>query len=376
MNQIRTGRKEQQLATHVLQFVFIGFTGFRFPFAHFPSNTASGSELYLLFWKAVHMLSMFNFKVMFVSTDGAQSNRDFMHYLLPDFSSENPTTMAFRNIFSSNELIFFIMDFSHMMKKIRNNICKSGEGNLSKRRLQHKDQYIEWDHFRKAYLWDISNNPFPIHQKLTNEHLFLSNEGKMRNHLAEDVLNTEMLHLMKVYQQSLGDAGVALNLTVELLEKTSALILTFRDSRPITDAMDDRLQEIHDIFLWFVNWEKDNKLNTSIKNREKSLISIQTREDIVSCLLGFEELCKYRLQKSSASIVPNRTNSDLIENMFCQQRTLHNGANTNPTYLGYCRSVNAVILGQTSVSRKSNSGGGSGAGLMSKATHVNKDSHS
>lgn len=85
MDKIKTGKKERQLATQVLQFVFIGFTGFRF-----PSVTASGSDLYLLFWKAVHMLAMFNFKVTFVSTDGAQSNRDLMHILLPDFSVLNP----------------------------------------------------------------------------------------------------------------------------------------------------------------------------------------------------------------------------------------------------------------------------------------------
>ena len=50
--------------------------------------------------------------------------------------------------------------------------------------------------------------------------------------------------------------------------------------------------------------------------------------------------------------------------MLCQQRTLHNGANTNPTYLGYCNTVNSVILGQASISRKSNVGGGDGAQLM------------
>jgi hypothetical protein len=148
------------------------------------------------------------------------------------------------------------------------------------------------------------------------------------------------------------------------LRKTSTLLQNFRDCRPITDASDDRLQENHDVLQWFIEWEKTNRGDSSLPNKEKSLISLQTREDIVSCILGFEELCMHRLKYSSGSIIPNRANSDLIENMFCQQRTLHSGANTNPTYLGYCRSVNAVILGQTSVSRKSNSGGGAGAELM------------
>ena len=87
------------------------------------------------------------------------------------------------------------------------------------------------------------------------------------------------------------------------------------------------------------------------------MISHQTREDINSSIMGFEEFCVDKLKVSNASIIPSRLNSDVIENMFCQQRTLHNGANTNPTYLGYCHSVNSVISGQTSISRKSNVGG-------------------
>lgn len=127
---------------------------------------------------------------------------------------------------------------------------------------------------------------------------------------------------------------------------------------------DERLKQNSDAINWFINWENKVKRDTDIKNKEKHLISHQTREDIISSVKGFEELCIYKLKKSNSSIIPSRVNSDIIENMFCQQRTLHNGANTNPTYLGYCNSVNSVILGQTSISRKSNVGGGEGAQLQ------------
>jgi hypothetical protein len=50
--------------------MFFGFTGFRFPFAHFPSHTASGQELYLLLWKSVNMLSSYGFTIQYASTDG------------------------------------------------------------------------------------------------------------------------------------------------------------------------------------------------------------------------------------------------------------------------------------------------------------------
>lgn len=91
------------------------------------------------------------------------------------------------------------MDISHVLKKIRNNISKSGDAAFCKRHLKYGDTFIEWDHFKGAYLWDISTNPFPIHHKLSQEHIYLTSESKMRNHLAEEVLNGEMLHLMKLY---------------------------------------------------------------------------------------------------------------------------------------------------------------------------------
>ena len=38
----------------------------------------------------------------------------------------------------------------------------------------------------------------PLHQKLTMAHFALDPAGKMRNHLAEEVLNMEMLRVMTV----------------------------------------------------------------------------------------------------------------------------------------------------------------------------------
>jgi hypothetical protein len=91
-------------------------------------------------------------------------------------------------------------------------------------------------------LWDIASHPFPVHHKLTQEHIFLTPEAKMRNHLAEDILNSDMLHLMELYQKNLGNEGAFLNATIELLKCTSVLINFCRDPRPITDTSDDRLK--------------------------------------------------------------------------------------------------------------------------------------
>ena len=119
------GKHEIKLATNALQVLFLGNTGFRFPVAHLATTSASASELYLIFWKTVKMLALFGFKVTFVSLDGAQANRDFMKIFLPQGSkkSDSINTMKIKNVFDpASPNIYIIMDYSHVMKKIRNNI--------------------------------------------------------------------------------------------------------------------------------------------------------------------------------------------------------------------------------------------------------------
>ena len=67
---------------------------------------------------------MFGFSVTFLSMDGEQSNRDFMNILL----AHTRGTFTIDNIYDPKRFkISIIMDFSHVMKKIRNNISKSGK---------------------------------------------------------------------------------------------------------------------------------------------------------------------------------------------------------------------------------------------------------
>jgi hypothetical protein len=219
------------------------------------------------------------------------------------------------------------------------------------------NKYIVWDHWFKAYQWDISSNTLKVYQKLTQDHFFLNSELKMRNKLAEDVLDENMLHLMEVYSDSLGEKANELASSVELLKNTSVLVKFFRDSRPIKNYQDNRLENCRKVLHWFRNWEQQIKqTEMSNKDKDKSLLSAQTREDLVSCIIGFDEMCQDRFKRSFGSIVPARINSDAIENIFSQQRGIHNGPNTNPDYLTYCRATNSIILGETPVSRKTNTG--------------------
>ena len=143
--------------------------------------------------------------------------------------------------------------------------------------------------------------------------------------------------------------------TVALLRSTSVIISTFRDHRPVADIEDKRLDDIMSALAWFNEWESSvKKQKMSPSEQEKSLMSSQTREDLNSCIIGFNNLCKTTLESHWNSMVPARINSNVIENIFCQQRGIINGNNTNPTFYQYVKNINAVIIGQNAISKNSN----------------------
>ena len=57
---------------------------------------------------------------------------------------------------------------------------------------------IVWKQWKDAFNWDQSNFSLPLHERLTLAHIELDPASRMRNHLAEDVLDSKMLFMMQV----------------------------------------------------------------------------------------------------------------------------------------------------------------------------------
>ena len=336
--------KEQtklQLAKSVLQFIFLGHTGFRFPVAHFPVTTAQAHHLFFNFWEGVDLLDDYGFKVEYCSTDGAMSNRQFLkiHFLQDAFEK------GFMSISPINpeKKMIFLMDVKHNLKKIRNGLLKSNGIDKS---LEVAGSAVKWSHFQEAHDYNKSHL-WKIHQKLSDEHFELTGPNKMRNKLAEDVLDSEMLNLFRELKKSKGSDCLQYNGTIALLEKTSKLVSFAQDMRPLTQ-FDQRIETLHELKNFFLTWDK---------SPPKEKLSSQCMEDIFSYLLGMISLHNQVSQRGYNVLVPARLNSDAVENFFCQQRGVRNGLNTNPNYASYSKSTNAIILTQTAISKKSNTSG-------------------
>jgi len=75
---------------------------------------------------------------------------------------------------------------------------KSSVDPKSPRCLTNNGKQILWEHLVQAFNFDQGEFTMPLHHKLSADHFELTPASKMRNHLAEDVLDKKMLELMQV----------------------------------------------------------------------------------------------------------------------------------------------------------------------------------
>jgi hypothetical protein len=202
--------------------------------------------------------------------------------------------------------------------------------------------------------------------KLTEEHFYLDNSAKMRNKLALQVLDKEMLELMKNYRSATNRND--LDATIEFLSQTSLLVEIYTSNRRIRTLSDERLCTIQNVLKWWREWHGQDNCNS-----KTNYITKECHEDLLSMLIGFCRLCQNKLTYSPlGSICPSRISSDLVENFFCCQRSL-NGSTSNPTYLQFCKSVNTLVITQNSLTKKGNSSTAvSVGGAKPFKCHVNK----
>ncbi len=140
-----------------------------------------------------------------------------------------------------------------------------------------------------------------------------------------------------------------LSATIQFLRHTSFIVELFSDKQVIYDVNDERLSKLWGVLQYFSNW-KENVL------AESEFISQKLWFDIQSMIFGFISIVKIKLNRFPGSLIkPAILNQDVLENHFSQLRAA-NGQNDNPSYQLVQATQNSVIFGQTTVSRKCNTG--------------------
>ena len=291
--------------------------------------------------------------------DGSAMNRTFTSLMFKgDPRLELYTT---RNPYNVKEEVCIVQDIKHCLKKIRNSVFSSSLSEKAKRSLLLNGHPIVWEHFIEAYNFNKLHS-FRLYRRLTKEHIHLTTTNKMRNHLCEEVLNSDMLNLMEEYVQSLSNDRENYQSTVEFLRCTSILVDIFTNvNSKIDNKYDVRINEVRQVLEFFTTWEEQFSDPADIR---KHLISQQTHQDINSTLMGFLTLVDKNCD-SDIAINPGFFNSDLIENWFCQLRGVRGGLSNHPTISQIGPAINTNILTGNVISVKSKKSNASGKGLKS-----------
>lgn len=155
---------EGALATEVFQVSFLGFTGFRFPVAHYPTEGITASEIYSIIYDIISELQTWGFKVNYILQDCGTQNREFMKL---HFMDDKEGREKYFNVVNPTMKIAHSQDFSHNIKKIRNAILSSGTQSFHTRNLQKGSNVITWSQWIAAANWD-EKNKLQTNQPQTN----------------------------------------------------------------------------------------------------------------------------------------------------------------------------------------------------------------
>lgn len=162
---------------------------------YFGYSTAKAHELYKTFWQCVDKLDEHGFTVDYVMLDRASTKRSFMNMLMDNPREKNFT---FPVVYEHTHSISSMQDIMHCLTKVRNNIeiSRSENSKQGGRYLILNGHQVVWEHWKECLQFNFQNG-FSIHQHLTDDHINLTPASKMRNHLALQVLDKDMLYLMK-----------------------------------------------------------------------------------------------------------------------------------------------------------------------------------
>ena len=116
VNILKTKSVNQEVANEVFQVSFLGYTGFRFPIAHYPTSGISAAEIYIIIYDVISKLESWGFHVDFILQDGGQSNREFIKLHFKNEIDATKINFCSENIVNPGNKIAHSQDFSHCQK--------------------------------------------------------------------------------------------------------------------------------------------------------------------------------------------------------------------------------------------------------------------
>jgi hypothetical protein len=339
--------KNNELCSQINQFFFVPFSGDHGFAIGFFEKTFTGGQLKKTYWEGVSLMNKLyqdnpetfpNIEVWACSCDGAGENRAFIKHhtrgsgLLYNTYNDDKYPDEIHKTYNSftKHDHFFIGDFYHQIKKLRNNIYRSFNSKSVKfeRKMKHNNENISWEDVVEVHDRDRSSRYVPI-SKLTPQHLELNSRSAMNTKFATDVFSSKVINDIKEYDKNNKKTG-----TIWFLGICTKYKKIINTSIPIVDKEDPKLSQLEDIYHEFVQWDRD------VQERENKLTS-ETMNDMKLNTIGFVELSKSLIELGE-TITPRNVGTNIVENFFSVQRQFQRG-NSNVTVANYRENFSAIV---------------------------------
>ncbi len=272
-------------STLLLTPIAIGLKG-RFQFGSWNTNTLNACDIIFMLRTAIIVLPFANFKIRLISTDGASINMKAQQTLCTHHQSNyNKNNKKYRCAFMDFIyfcFIFWVYDFCHVIKNLRNNLCYSQDCGTRKIMTPDRDNNLVYLNFLK--LKQVINDYFDHTGRLSAERgqclaafdAFDSNFTKMKVSLATCMFSCKMQQLFKrVIKWLENNRGNNLHILsqqdCELINIISAVLPYMKSIDKMFDICNgrDKMQENKlivgaKIKPLYLNCDSVNELNTLI----------------------------------------------------------------------------------------------------------------
>ena len=307
----------------VCQFFFNSIEGdFSWPVASFPVRQMNSRKLKVLVWKVIEVLSKTvvngkHIQVLFGVCDSSSYSHAF-------FCKSNVQNWVCSNPFNNNSPIWWLSDYPHLIKKLRNFIVNPA------RHMELSDQKITSQH-----LLDVVERK---QTKLRWKHVKLGARTKMSVKRAVEVCSEEVV-------TDICQGSFPLEETIGTRLYLSMCAKLFKIMNNCTEVDPSSYRELVKILIWFSN--RYNEIKTTMPGKGqhnahwKKFITERTYKDLVRAIRAFLGLVQYiQMNFPDAVIIPKTMCQDDVENYFSLQRARI--ASGHPTVLQFFESATTI----------------------------------
>ncbi|XP_037268860.2 uncharacterized protein LOC119160746 isoform X2 [Rhipicephalus microplus] len=361
---------EEQLATHLLCFVFVGLsTHYRLPVGYYFTKGLTGEQLEQLSLKVMQSVEDAGFEVVRLVADNHSTNCKFFASL-----SGGQICPVVTHPLDPDRQLFLSFDYCHIIKNVRNQFLDT------KRIFRNAGVLIVPDYLRNLHdIQEKQAGAFRLVRCLTKKHLWPSNFQKMSVARAVAIFSpqvTSVLRFLLKHAQQLGFHGFDDSLpTIEFMElvykwftlhniKSTSLFWMSRDAlrMPFYGPDDERLLWLeNECLIYFDLWKESTA-------HKLEFLSEETYEALRVTTMSTVLCTRHLLGRGFHFVLTGKFSSDDVESLFSTIRQL-NGSNDQTDAYAALSSLQKILV--TGCIHSSPSGNvGSVIGSIGEATKL------